>query len=130
LINLVIENKKKNQIEAYNFVQYQQYEKLSLSLDMKFGAPADCSLSHTSRTWWYLRFEQELRVPSSFPLSAECSHTLRTPAQPSMFNSSSKHKTGIVLLLNGVATASGFGCVSDQQPFTSEAPREHCCTRS
>ena len=35
LINLVIDNKKKNQIEAYNFVQYQQYEKLSLSLTNK-----------------------------------------------------------------------------------------------
>jgi hypothetical protein len=35
LINLVIENKNKNQIEAYNFVQYQQYEKLSLSLTNK-----------------------------------------------------------------------------------------------
>jgi hypothetical protein len=35
LIDLVIENKEKNRITAYNFVQYQQYEKLSLSLTNK-----------------------------------------------------------------------------------------------
>ena len=35
LINLVIYNKKKNRIKAYDFVQYQQYEKLSLSLTNK-----------------------------------------------------------------------------------------------
>ena len=35
LIDLVIENKKKNRIKAYDFVQYQQYEKLSLSLTNK-----------------------------------------------------------------------------------------------
>lgn len=35
LIDLVIENKNKNRIKAYDFVQYQQYEKLSLSLTNK-----------------------------------------------------------------------------------------------
>ncbi|MEO6720538.1 MAG: DUF5686 family protein, partial [Ferruginibacter sp.] len=35
LIDLVIENKDKNQITSYDFVQYQQYEKLSLSLANK-----------------------------------------------------------------------------------------------
>ena len=35
LIDLVIENKDKNKIKAYDFVQYQQYEKLSLSLTNK-----------------------------------------------------------------------------------------------
>ncbi|MBC7889355.1 MAG: carboxypeptidase-like regulatory domain-containing protein [Ferruginibacter sp.] len=35
LIDLVIENKNKNKIKAYDFVQYQQYEKLSLSLTNK-----------------------------------------------------------------------------------------------
>ncbi|MEJ7587727.1 MAG: DUF5686 family protein [Ferruginibacter sp.] len=35
LIDLVIENKNKNKITAYDFVQYQQYEKLSLSLTNK-----------------------------------------------------------------------------------------------
>jgi hypothetical protein len=35
LIDLVIENKDKNRIKAYDFVQYQQYEKLSLSLTNK-----------------------------------------------------------------------------------------------
>lgn len=35
LIDLVIENKPKNRIAAYDFVQYQQYEKLSLSLSNK-----------------------------------------------------------------------------------------------
>ena len=32
LIDLVIENKNKNRITSYDFVQYQQYEKLALSL--------------------------------------------------------------------------------------------------
>jgi hypothetical protein len=35
LIDLVIENKDKNRITSYDFVQYQQYEKLSLSLSNK-----------------------------------------------------------------------------------------------
>ena len=35
LIDLVIENKNKNKIRAYDYVQYQQYEKLSLSLTNK-----------------------------------------------------------------------------------------------
>ncbi len=35
LIDLVIENKNKNRIKAYDYVQYQQYEKLSLSLTNK-----------------------------------------------------------------------------------------------
>ncbi|MEO7769267.1 MAG: DUF5686 family protein, partial [Ferruginibacter sp.] len=35
LIDLVIENKDKNKIKAYDFVQFQQYEKLSLSLTNK-----------------------------------------------------------------------------------------------
>jgi hypothetical protein len=35
LIDLVIENKPKNRITSYDFVQYQQYEKLSLSLTNK-----------------------------------------------------------------------------------------------
>ncbi len=35
LIDLVIANKSKNQIKAYDFIQYQQYEKLSLSLTNK-----------------------------------------------------------------------------------------------
>ena len=35
LIDLVIENKNKNKIKAYDYVQYQQYEKLSLSLTNK-----------------------------------------------------------------------------------------------
>lgn len=35
LIDLVIDNKKNNRIKAYDFVQYQQYEKLSLSLTNK-----------------------------------------------------------------------------------------------
>ena len=35
LIDLVIENKNKNRIKAYDFVQYEQYEKLSLSLTNK-----------------------------------------------------------------------------------------------
>ncbi len=35
LIDLVIENKNKNRIKDYDFVQYQQYEKLSLSLTNK-----------------------------------------------------------------------------------------------
>ncbi|MEO6732000.1 MAG: DUF5686 family protein [Ferruginibacter sp.] len=35
LIDLVIENKNKNKIKAYDFVQFQQYEKLSLSLTNK-----------------------------------------------------------------------------------------------
>ena len=35
LIDLVIDNKDKNKITSYNFVQYQQYEKLSLSLTNK-----------------------------------------------------------------------------------------------
>ena len=35
LIDLVIDNKKNNRIKAYDFVQYQQYEKISLSLTNK-----------------------------------------------------------------------------------------------
>ncbi len=35
LIDLVIENKNKNKIKSYDFVQYQEYEKLSLSLTNK-----------------------------------------------------------------------------------------------
>jgi len=35
LIDLVIANKNKNKIKAYEFIQYQQYEKLSLSLTNK-----------------------------------------------------------------------------------------------
>ncbi|MEO5889529.1 MAG: DUF5686 family protein [Ferruginibacter sp.] len=35
LIDLVIDNKEKNRIKAYDFVQYEQYEKLSLSLTNK-----------------------------------------------------------------------------------------------
>lgn len=35
LIDLVIANKKKNQITSYDYVQYQQYEKLALSLTNK-----------------------------------------------------------------------------------------------
>ncbi|MEJ0101823.1 MAG: DUF5686 family protein [Bacteroidota bacterium] len=35
LIDLVIENKEKNRITSYDFVQYQQYEKLALSLTNK-----------------------------------------------------------------------------------------------
>ncbi|MEO6549755.1 MAG: DUF5686 family protein [Ferruginibacter sp.] len=35
LIDFVIDNKAKNRIKAYDFVQYQQYEKLSLSLTNK-----------------------------------------------------------------------------------------------
>ena len=35
LIDLVIANKKKNQITAYDYVQYQQYEKLELSISNK-----------------------------------------------------------------------------------------------
>ena len=35
LIDLVIENKPKNRISSYDFVQYQQYEKLALSLTNK-----------------------------------------------------------------------------------------------
>jgi len=35
LIDLVIANKKKNRVTSYNFVQYQQYEKLALSLTNK-----------------------------------------------------------------------------------------------
>ncbi len=35
LIDLVIENKSKNKVKAYDYVQYQQYEKLSLSLTNK-----------------------------------------------------------------------------------------------
>lgn len=35
LMNLVIKNKDKNRITSYDFVQYQQYEKLSLSLANK-----------------------------------------------------------------------------------------------
>ena len=35
LIDLVIANKSKNKIKAYDFIQYQQYEKLSLSLTNK-----------------------------------------------------------------------------------------------
>lgn len=35
LIDHVIENKEKNRITSYDFVQYQQYEKLSLSLSNK-----------------------------------------------------------------------------------------------
>jgi Family of unknown function (DUF5686)/CarboxypepD_reg-like domain len=35
LIDLVIENKEKNRITSYDFVQYQQYEKLALSLANK-----------------------------------------------------------------------------------------------
>lgn len=35
LIDLVIENKDKNRVKAYDYVQYQQYEKLSLSLTNK-----------------------------------------------------------------------------------------------
>jgi len=35
LIDLVIQNKKKNQVKAYDFVQFEQYEKVSLSLTNK-----------------------------------------------------------------------------------------------
>lgn len=35
LIDLVIENKSKNRITSYDFVQYQQYEKMALSLTNK-----------------------------------------------------------------------------------------------
>ncbi len=35
LIDMVIANKSKNKIKAYDFIQYQQYEKLSLSLTNK-----------------------------------------------------------------------------------------------
>ncbi|MEP7145092.1 MAG: DUF5686 family protein, partial [Ferruginibacter sp.] len=35
LIDLVIENKEKNRVKAYDYLQYEQYEKLSLSLTNK-----------------------------------------------------------------------------------------------